>query len=273
MSSILKALKKLEEDQARQSTATSAGSGGQFVPSQRTGRWRALLLIGCGVGVGLLLAGAAFLFSGHQELARVAMPEPAPDRKTAVAPRGELPISAPVESSPRIISQPEKPAQMTVRKKPPAAFVSPASPTVDPKPPATILPPVPAAGSALKAPPVRTATVSPAPQNNPSLPAVTTSAGSAVAAPQEPAPAAEPVKQVRVDRVEIPRPGQQWAAPHLTVSEIIPASGGERMAIVNGLPVMAGTVVEDALVKEIHPDRVVFDIAGKIVVVPLRVSQ
>jgi hypothetical protein len=78
------------------------------------------------------------------------------------------------------------------------------------------------------------------------------------------------VKQVRIDRLEIPAPGQQWVAPpQLSVSEIFPPQGGERMAIVNGLPVMAGTMVENALVEEIHDDRILVSIDGKRVVVPL----
>jgi hypothetical protein len=82
-------------------------------------------------------------------------------------------------------------------------------------------------------------------------------------------PAGTVVKKVEIERHEIPAPGQQWSAPHLVVSDILPSSGGERMAIVNGLPVMTGTFVEEAEVREIHPDRVVFEIDGKSVVVPL----
>lgn len=37
------------------------------------------------------------------------------------------------------------------------------------------------------------------------------------------------------------------------------------MAIVNGLPVMEGTLVENALVEKIHPDRVRFIIDGKVI--------
>jgi hypothetical protein len=77
------------------------------------------------------------------------------------------------------------------------------------------------------------------------------------------------IADVQVERHEIPAPGQQWTAPHLEVSDILPATAGERMAIVNGLPVMAGTMVDDALVREIHADRVVFVIDGKTVAVPL----
>ena len=77
------------------------------------------------------------------------------------------------------------------------------------------------------------------------------------------------VKQVHLEKQEIPAPGQQWAAPHLTVSDIVPASGGGHMAIVNGLPVMEGTMVDDAVVREIRAGLVVFEIDGKSVAVPL----
>jgi len=41
------------------------------------------------------------------------------------------------------------------------------------------------------------------------------------------------------------------------------------MAVVNGLPVMEGTMVADAVVEEIRADRVMFLIQGKVVTVPL----
>jgi len=82
------------------------------------------------------------------------------------------------------------------------------------------------------------------------------------------------VTQVKVNRFDIPSPGQEWVAPpQLVVSEIFPPAGGERMAIVNGLPVMAGTMVEEALVEEIHDDRVLFAIGGKRVTVPLQKNR
>ncbi len=87
----------------------------------------------------------------------------------------------------------------------------------------------------------------------------------------EEVPAGIPVKQVQVSRIDIPAPGQEWVAPpQLSVSEIFPPTGGERMAIVNGLPVMAGTMVDEALVEEIHDNRVIFAIGGKRVTVPLQ---
>jgi hypothetical protein len=90
----------------------------------------------------------------------------------------------------------------------------------------------------------------------------------AVAAPA-PAVAADAVKEVSVATRAIPAPGQQWSATQLRVTEIFPGTGSARMAMVNGLPVMAGTWVDNALVREIRDDQVLFDIDGKSVAVPV----
>jgi hypothetical protein len=75
---------------------------------------------------------------------------------------------------------------------------------------------------------------------------------------------------ITVSDRQIPPPGQQWSTAHLEVTEIFPPSAGSGwMAVVNGLPVMAGTMVEDAVVEEIRADRVLFLIQGKVVAVPL----
>ena len=80
-----------------------------------------------------------------------------------------------------------------------------------------------------------------------------------------------PPPEVMVTDRQIPPPGQQWSTPHLAVTEIFPPSAGSGwMAVVNGLPVMEGTMVEDAVVDEIRADRVLFLIQGKVVAVPLR---
>jgi hypothetical protein len=79
-----------------------------------------------------------------------------------------------------------------------------------------------------------------------------------------------PPAEVKVTDRQIPPPGQQWSTPHLAVSDIFPPSAGSGwMAVVNGLPVMEGTMVEDAVVEEIRADRVLFLIQGKVVAVPL----
>jgi len=76
--------------------------------------------------------------------------------------------------------------------------------------------------------------------------------------------------QAVTSAARVPLPTRQGDAPPLAVTEIFPASGGDkRMAVVNGLPVMDGTMVADAVVEEIRADRVMFLIQGKIVTVPL----
>jgi hypothetical protein len=83
-----------------------------------------------------------------------------------------------------------------------------------------------------------------------------------------------PLRQVTVAARQIPSPGQQWTAPHLVVTEILSVNGeGGRMAVVNGLPVMEGTRVEDALVKEIRAGQVLFETGGKSIVVPLQTAD
>lgn len=234
MSSILKALKKLEEEQAGRPAASPSGSGGQFVAPPRAGR-RPVLLLVVGIGAGLLLAGGLYALLGERSA-----------------------FSPATSSSPLV----EKPADSS-------ATVAPATDLAASKA---------APAGPERTPPAVTPALNAAPQEAIRRPAVTepVKAGRAVAV--APAPVAGKIKtevrsgnveQIQVERREIPAPGQQWAASHLTVSEILPDSGGGRMAIVNDLPVMEGTIVEDAVVKEIHPDRVLFVIDGKSVVVPL----
>ncbi|NJC87490.1 MAG: hypothetical protein FIB02_03005 [Desulfuromonas sp.] len=236
MSSILKALKKLEEEQAGRPAFPATGSGGQLVTSIRGGR-PLLLLIG-GIGVGLLLAGGLFLWLGGVGDVQKSLAPTAAEQKAATV------TYTPAPSACQVVGAPPKSA---------------------PLPPASS-----GAGRPVK---VTAATESPAATKI--VAAAATPAVVPAAAPSgtvaEPRP--EPVEQVRIERREIPAPGQQWSAPQLTVNDILPASGGGRMAIVNGLPVMEGTAVEDAVVKEIRSDQVIFEVDGKSVVVPLAASR
>lgn len=243
MSSILKALKKLEEEQAGRSASSSAGSGGQAVPSTYVGR-PLLLLIG-GMGVGLLLAGGLYFWLGGS-------------RESQIPP---APVA--LEQKPAGITEPAAPGACLVVAEPSSAKVmtAPLPPVAAVTVPAVKAKVVAAPQAAEKAATVAAATtvaVETAPPPAPSLPSKD------VAEPPK-----APVEQIQIKSHDIPAPGQQWAAPHLTVSDILPASGGGRMAIVNGLPVMEGTMVEDAVVKEIRPEQVVFEVDGKSVVVPL----
>lgn len=234
MSSILKALKKLEEEQAGRPVSSPVGSGGQFMATTRAGR-RSLLLLGVGVGAGLLLAGGLYALLGEHSA-----------------------ISPEISSLPSV----QKPADLSGTVAPATDLA--ASKAAPYGPEKVALAATPAITAATREAVKRSAETAP-------VKTVRAVAGT-------PAPVADKVRtkvrsdaveQVQVQRREIPAPGQQWAASHLTVSEILADSGGGRMAIVNELPVMEGTVVEGAVVREIHPDRVLFVIDGKSVVVPL----
>jgi hypothetical protein len=84
----------------------------------------------------------------------------------------------------------------------------------------------------------------------------------------------ESVGETVLTSPRIPPAGREGSAPHLVVSDILPGSGaGGRMAVVNGLPVMEGTRIDNALVKEIRADRVLFAIDGRNVTVEVRAGQ
>ena len=81
---------------------------------------------------------------------------------------------------------------------------------------------------------------------------------------------------VVVETGDIPRPGYEKAGSEPTpelpfrVTEIFYADEkGASMAVVNDLPVMEGTLVDGAMLKEIHPDHIIFEIEGFQLNVPL----
>lgn len=242
MSSILKALKKLEEEQAGRQSSLPTGAGGQFVTASRAGQ--PVLLLICGVGAGLLLAVGLYALlgrSGSDHPVVSVRPEQAPSvAATPAQPQISTPQAGPVavrSPAPAVLSRPETPARAPGNRA--NAIPAPA--------PVKIEPPI-----------VR----------QPASRIVTATAGevSRVAAAEI---HANPVEQVQIERREIPAPGQQWSVANLVVSDVLATAEGGRMAIINGLPVMEGTMVEDALVREIHPDHVLFVIDGKSVAVPL----
>jgi hypothetical protein len=262
MSSILKALKKLEEERGGRIEAGSPGRiGGQFVASQGRQPW---LLIACGVGCGLLLAGAAYLLAARPDI--LPSPSPAPGEAVSTGP----PVTVAIAASTAVPAAALPPG--TIKRTEPRVRVAPSAGVAVPPAkagPVSSLTTVVTPSIAVASPaPLRPPVVAPA--SSPPSATITEPIPSTV----EPRalPVRDEIKQVHVERREIPAPGQQWAAPHLTVSDIMPASGGGgRMAIVNGLPVMEGTMVDNAVVREIRSDQVVFEIDGKSVVVPLAV--
>lgn len=235
MSSILKALKKLEEEQAGRASGSSSPTGGQLVTPVRTARPMVLVL--GGVSAGLLLAILLFVMLGKQsEVPVQPVAEPLAEKSNAVP---HTPPEAPAAAQPATLSSP-------VSALPGKAPVSSPTSKVASSPGTKAGTPAPAGKEQIER------------QTMPqALPGIAAKPGQGA------------VDHVEIKRREIPAPGLQWSAPHLTVTEILPVSGGERMAIVNDLPVMEGTVVDGAVVSEIQADRVIFTIDGRSVGVPL----
>lgn len=238
MSTILKALKKLEEDQRAAAPANLAGK----IVSTETGPGRRpphAVLIGAGVAGGLLLA---LLVVGGWLWWR--QPPSATDQALSAT---ALPAVSP---QPVAAREPEPPASLVAAPPPPGV--------AQPPPPLSPAPAPSAVSKAAVSPPVPAAA-------NSDKPAVVPKPLAVGEPPRETAP-----QQVTLTDRQIPPPGQRWAAPQLEVTDIFPpAAGQSRMAVVNGLPVMAGMMVEDALVEEIRADQVLFNIGGKTVTVPL----
>ncbi|MDT8440968.1 MAG: hypothetical protein RQ723_04835 [Desulfuromonadales bacterium] len=283
MSSILKALKKLEE-QNRAARKSSPDLPATPSPVHRPVVWRG---VGIGVVAGLLAGGLlVWLLVG-----RSAAP---PTAEIAAVPVPDVP--APVATAPTAAKEPSSTPvatdEMTGKAQPPVAVVSDrpavgAVMTADPVAPAALSPP-PLPASAEVAP-----TPSPAPVVK------ATSAKSSVATPQavaaetvpaetepaetEPATvdltemaAARELPEVRMESFEIPPAGFERSAPRpagppsFLVSEIVFEPGGEmNMAVINDLPVMEGTVVDGALLRRILVDRVILVIDGQDVEVPV----
>lgn len=237
MSSILKALKKLEDEQVERSAASLTDSGSQFVAPVRSGQ--SFLLLISGIGAGLLVAGGLYVMYGRSAVANAppliqeqvagALAQPVP----AVVPAAAAKVETPVP----VRRQPVVPAAIAARP------VAPAVPQ-----------------TAANAVPVKNTTNATVETPLP-----------ARAEPRAHEPSqANPVTDIQVEHREIPAPGQQWSAPNLVVSDIMPASGGGRMAIVNGMPVMEGTMIDETLVEKIGEHQVVFVVAGRTVTVPVQ---
>ena len=242
MSTILKALKKLEDHQRAATPVNLAGkiATAGAAPRHRT---RSTLLLSVGALGGLLLALAVlggWLWWQQAPPTNDLAPAPvaAPAGQPVPVDTGESAQALQVASASRLpVAVPPQPVSIAAAKPrpvsaPPSAAAPPA---ITPQPPA-------ASQSAMR---------------------------------QEPAVPEQrhdsPPREIKLADRQLPPPGQQWSTPHLVVTEIFPPSAGSGwMAVVNGLPVMDGTMVEDAVVEEIRADHVLFLIQGKVVAVPLR---
>ncbi len=226
MSTILKALKKLEEEQRAGAPlpldSRIVSERGRAAGARRSGLPMVLGVIGGGLAVSLAVAGWFWL-------------KPPADIPVALVPVAVISGEAPPPARPR-----------------PEPTAAPAPAPLDS--PAPVVPSRPESSPA-------------APQAQPVAPPATVSA--APLQGSSPFADATPLQVTVADR-QIPEAGRQWVAPHLSVTEIFPpAAGGEWMAVVNDLPIMAGTTVEGALVERIERDRVLFSLDGRQIAVPL----
>lgn len=245
MSSILKALRKIDEEKRRAGrVAPDLSSDQGFIP-RKSRQW--LLLLG-GILLGAVTVGVLF---------RVTLPVAVPSAGSLAAPQAADPAA--VERQARTAAEEGQPAQG-------AAAVAANSTTAIPSTagqgvavseettpvPVVVLPPEPVAignaSRAQSAPTRAVTTTKSAGQGDPA---------SVVSAPLAPAPLM-PV----LPPAALPATADLPAGVDLLVSEIFyQDDGGDSMAVVNDLPVMVGSHVDAALVTEILADRVRFKIA------------
>lgn len=250
MSTILKALRKLEEEKR---AVVPGDLPGQVLAGRTAAprRVRSALLVATGVAGGMLLAILAL--AGVMWLMK-----PAPDASLV---QEALPAAATVETVATMPVQPQEhlpatpvEAGTTAAPGTPGAGADKDHPRAAPAKAAAPASPPPAA---LSRPVALTGRDEPAQQ--------------ASMAPTASLPTGE---QVNVADIALPPPGKVWTAPTLLVTEIFPANAaGGRMALVNGLPVMEGTRVDGALVKEIRAGEVLFESDGRSIAVPLHTAE
>jgi len=224
MSSILKALRKLEEEKR----------GGKLEApdlrvdqGQSTTARKSLLSLVVGVVLGALIVGLIFFWPiGTPQKPDVVRSDPS---KTA------SPVTVPPAASQPVVTDPP-PAPETVRKVQVTSVLD--------KPEAPVAPRV--------AKPVLPADSEP----------VVSKVDHVIA---------EPVSPVKVAvRQEVPpEPEALPDGINLLVSEIFYQDAVNSMAVVNDLPVMVGSHVDSAVVKEISADQVLFEIDGKVFTVPV----
>ena len=242
MSSIIKALKKLEEEKDAK-LGRKAGRGDAILsgPALQTRRtlWLVAALAGtAGLALGLIL----ILLPGRSSTPPPPASETAAPGPTPPQPATALPSTVPTPASPAAANAPSP------RSKPPATTVTtPAG--VRPSMPRA----VPQASTVLRSSPsaeLRRQPRQPLPLDHPTTeqPTPPVDATGRPSAPESPA-APEPSTP----------PAATAARPALNVSGIAwQKDASSRLAIINGTPTGIGGHVEGAVVEDIQPDRVRF---------------
>lgn len=237
MSSILKALRKLEEEKADRREGAPDIARDILRPSRRrrTVSWRGPAAV---AGVVLLVAFAGFaLLPLTGSSSAPELPSPPVDSVAVPADSVANPRPLAREPEPIILVQAMPAEPPGIPSVPPQIVPAAVMPTA-PEPPVATGPP---------------AVSSTDPETMPTIPA----AIPAMAAPPPPVSAPEQLPEESEPAVEEPDPA-------LAVERIIfHPEADARMAVVNGLPVMQGTDIEGATVEEILPDRVRFSRDGR----------
>jgi cytoskeletal protein RodZ len=252
MSSILKALKKLEEEKAAKQgqrvdiTKDIFGSAQQSVTGPR---WS---LIAAGATGAVVLGVAAFFFIARPGTRPTPTPAPAETRQSSVVP-SPAPAGEPLTAVP----QPPQKARPAVPPPVPSRVVHPSPPktfAVKPKEQVT---------AATRTAKLTAAPKAPAPSRIPVITANRPVLSNPPAAQQQIKPAGP--------GATIPSPSPVAAAtPKITVSGIAyNKDAADRLAVINGVPVGEGKSVSGVKVEEIMPDKVRFSLGQKSFEVPV----
>lgn len=232
MSSILKALRKIEEEKRRTGPAAPDIRSDQGVVPRKSRQWLPLL---AGILLGALTVGVLF---------RAVLPVAVPSAGSLAAPQAADPVAA--DRRARTASEESRPAQVTDTLAANTAVPSTASQEV---------------ATGAETAPVTVVVLPPGPV------AIGNSAHAQSALPTRAVPTSKSAGQgdsasVTSAAATLPAAADLPAGVSLLVSEIFSQDdGGGSMAVVNDLPVMVGSHVDTALVTEILADRVRFKIA------------
>ena len=252
MSSILKALRKIEEEKR---VASHAAPDLRMDQGKAETKPRPLLPLIAGVALGAVCVGLFFLWSSS-DFPEVAS-QPQPDAQVVVvgSNQAEQPVIVPEETS-LVTPLPAFPAP-TAREKTPEKVVETS------KIPEVILPAEPV--------PVVPATPEPIKTIEPQI-AFEAKVKSPRVVKEAPKESMTTTRASKPESLPVARPLPDGVS--LKVSEVFyqddPANS---MAVVNDLPVMIGTFVDSAVVLEIRSDKVVFKIGDDSYDVPVTLPQ
>lgn len=238
MSSILEALKKLEEEKATRLSGAD-NIAGKVVRSNRRIRQRPGWWLPAGMACAAVIAAAAtYIFTGGffaaNRQAPPAGPAPSsPSQAAAVSPAAPPQAAQPVAVPPAASAQ----APQSVATPPVRSASPPRSPAMGPRNRAPAFSPHPAV-------------VRPVPVRN-NVP------------PQQTEPRAAE-RHAPPQTATLPQPTVSTSLPKLTVTGIgWQKDNADRLAIVNGRAVPEGAVIEGARIEEIFPDRVKFSMGDQ----------